>query len=55
MEAIQLASCFFGVILGIRPELVEQPLLRDAIVDHDVSCGWNYVFDGPFEVCDDGL
>ena len=55
VEALQLASCFFGVLLGIRPELVEQPLFHDATVDHDVSCGWKYVFDDPLEVCDDGL
>ena len=55
MEALQLASGFFGILLGVGPELVEQPLLRDAIVGHDVGCRQDDVLYGPLEICNDGL
>ena len=51
MEALQLASCFFGILLGVRPKLVEQPLLHDVVVDHDIGCRRDYVLDGPLEIC----
>ena len=55
MEALQLASGFFGILLGVGPELVEQPLLRDAIVGHDVGCRQDDVLYGPLEICNDAL
>ncbi len=47
MEALQLAPGFFGILLEVGPELVEQPLLHDAIVGHDIGCRRDDVLDGP--------
>ena len=53
VEAFYLASCFFGVLLGVGSEFVKQSIIHDAVVGHDVGRWLDYVLDIPLEICDD--
>ena len=55
MEALQFASSFFGILLGVWSKLVEQALLHDAIMGHDIGCRQGDILDGSLEICNDGL
>ena len=55
MEALQFASSFFGILLGVWSKLVEQALLHDAIMGHDIGCRRGDILDGPLEICNYGL
>ncbi len=55
VEAFDLAPCFCCVLLGVWSKFVEQSVLHDTIVDHDIRGRRGDVLDGSLEICDDGL
>ncbi len=55
VEAFDLAPGFCCVLLGIWSKLVEQSVLHDTIVNHDVCGRRSDILDGPLQICDDGL